>query len=297
MTAHPITLGIVALALVACCKAPAPPSLPGSGSGSAVSAAGDAAVPSSPTAESRARAVLQKQIDAALSKDEAVLRATFAPGAIVLTPEARESEQLVPADLFDVHGSEDTTAATISKLTAGGTSDVVWFYAELTAHTRLGDDLEAQESTSIIRVVELVAASESWRAVASSFTSSRQPQPSASNDEIERATTAEGPLTTLVGQSSALVQRMTPTALLVGPQRDQQAQGPDAARRAIAEWKLEPMIPVQRARDVRSSSWAFIQVNADHPDGAYTQRLTVQVFAVPARDGGWDVVLAQYLAQ
>lgn len=181
---HRFIPGVVVLVVVACCRSSAPV-VPGSAS--AVSSIDDAAVPNRPTPEARAREVLQKQIDAALANDERALRATFAAGSIVLTPAVRESEELSRRDIFDLHGSEATTAATITKLTAGGTSDVVWFYAELTTENQLGDDLEAHGSTSTIRVVELLAASESWRVVASSFTSSRPQRPGFSGARRVRA--------------------------------------------------------------------------------------------------------------
>ncbi len=240
---------------------------------------------------------MQTQLDAALAHDDAALRATLAPGSIALTPTARKADVVSSMDFLHRESSVDTERATITKLVADSTPDALWFYAEVTADYVLGDDVEAQRWTDTIRIVELVTSSEGWRSVASSFTAPRTPQSSAANDEIDGATTADGPLTKLVGTGEALARRMTSSSLLVGYQKEQDVVGPDAARASLAAWNLEPVSPFKRAREVTTASWAFSQLNADHVDGKRALRLAVQVFAVPAGDGNWNVVLAQYIAQ
>lgn len=147
------------------------------------------------------------------------------------------------------------------------------------------------------RVVELIAAAEGWRAVAGSFTHAREPQPAGDNTEVPGATAADGPLGRLAAQPGALATRLGPRAIVVGPTRSQLASGP-GARDALAAWKLEPLSRYQRAREIRTPAWGFVQAHLDRPaPDQLVERLSVQLFAVPAGGGAWSVVLAQYLAQ
>ncbi len=155
------------------------------------------------------RSVLEAQLKAALAKDKAALRATFVAESIVLTPATRKAAYATERDLLGLHGSEVAVSAGSTKLIAGGSGDAVWFYAELTIKTVVGDDREATTSEKTIRVVELLVASESWRAVASSFTTSHKPMPAADNQEIDGATMADGSLAKLVGTGATLACRRT----------------------------------------------------------------------------------------
>lgn len=257
--------------------------------------------PASPgtPAETRARAFLQQQIDAASRHDHGALLATFATDAIVFTPIARPPASASFAGIGDTGFDGVTTSkATIAKLVADGTTDAVWFYAEVATENEGPVDGEVMKGRSTTRVVELIAASESWRAVAGSFTSSREPQPSGDNTEVPGATSADGPLAKLAASPSALAAQLAPDAVAVGPTKKQLAIGGPGARNALTAWNLEPLSLYQRAREVRTATWGFVQANLDHPTpDKLIERLSVLLCAVPAGDGSWSVVLAQYLAQ
>ena len=303
-----LVAGAAACALAACGprgdRTPSPGG-PAGAAGAAGAAAGAAPARAGEAPEARARAFLQRQIEAALGGDRGALQATFAQGAVVLVPGApggRAPDSVSHFGIGDAgFGGVTSRRAAIGKLAAGGTADAVWLYAEVAIEYEGPVDGEVQKGRGMTRVVELIAAAEGWRAVAASFTAPREPEPSGDNAEITGATAADGPLAKLAAAPGALAASLGPDAIVVGPARRQLAiggPGTRATRDALAAWKLEPLSLYRRAREVRTEAWGFVQANLDRPapDGLI-ERLSVQLFAIPAGGGAWRVVLAQYLAQ
>lgn len=243
--------------------------------------------------EVRARQFLQHQIDSVAATPD--LEATFTPDAIVLV-----HGHSSPASIVTMFGIGDggpdgatTTKATITKLVAGGTADAVWFYADVTTEGHVPGGGGSNQSAT--RVVELIVASEKWRAVAASFGRGGKLQASDDNMEIPNATAADGPLAKLLGSTAAIGARLAPNAIAVGPTNEELASGA-GAKAALAGWKLDPLMIYQRAREVHKPTWGFVQAYIDHPqpDSKYIDRLIGQAFAVPKPDGTWSVVLVQY---
>lgn len=285
---HLFVLGAVVCGLAAC----------GPHGNQPVSSASPAPAKPGISAEARARAFLQQQIDAAGAHAHGALQATFVKDAIVFTPGARPPES---ASFFGIGDTGfdgvTTTKTTIAKLVADGTADAVWFYAEVATENEGPIDGAVAKGQGLTRVVELIVASESWRAVAASFTSPREPQPSGANTEVPGAT-ANGPLAKLAATPGALAAQLAPNAIVVGPTKKQLALGSPGARDALAAWQLAPLSLYQRAREIRTATWGFVQANLDRPTpDKLVERLSVQLFAVPTAEGNWRVVLAQFLAQ
>ncbi len=260
----------------------------------ATHASSAAAEPASSKPASRARAFLQHQLDVA--KDRDALTATFAAHSVILhhgvSTDARRASMLGIGD-----GGADgasTASARISNLLAGGNSEVVWLYAEVSTQDAGRGSRPGLKGTT--RVVELIASSADWRAVAASFGDGEKLQGAADNIEIENATDGDHSLAKLLSSPDALVVALAPDAIVVGPESAQVAQGKDA-KAALAKWALAPIVVYRRPRELHDSDWAFAQANYDQlAVPADKLRGIAQVFALPKPDGTWVVVLAQYRA-
>ncbi|HTR55426.1 MAG TPA: hypothetical protein VMJ10_32330 [Kofleriaceae bacterium] len=265
------------------------PPVAGSATGS------DHVKPAGMAPDARARELLQHQIELARTKPDD-LATTFGKSAIVIV-----GHRSTTADGIQTFGIGDgasvgatITKAEITKLVADGNGDAVWFYAEVTVQAK-GPNGEAGQP-GITRVVELLSGADQWRAVAASFESAGELQPSGSNKEIEDATTSAGPLAKLLASTTAISSQLAPNAIAVGPAAGQLAQGADA-KSALVGWKLDPLSPFQRAREVTQPTWGFVQAHFDHPhagDASLTDRVIGQAFGVPKSDGTWSIVLVQY---
>jgi hypothetical protein len=242
-------------------------------------------------ATAKAREILQRQIDATKAHDDSI-RQTFTSTAIISTQDKATSAEAVTFFGLADNGPDGTQndKATIANVAAGGNADAVWFYAEVATESSGPGGRESATT----RVVEVAAAAEQWRVVAAWFGQATELTPSADNFEIEGATSADGPLTKLLGSPSAVNAQLAPDAIVVGPKiavRDAQA------REALASWKLEPLTVYKRAREVTTSTWGFAQANLDHPDKQYVDRLTGLIVALPSSHDRWTVVLAAYVHQ
>lgn len=242
-------------------------------------------------AEAKAREILQRQLDATKAHDDSIQK-TFTADAVVFT-----HGKSTTADLVTHFGLADsgpdgvqTDKATIAKVLAGGNADAVWFYAEVATEMTGGDG----KTTATTRVVEIASAAAQWRVVAASFGEAAELAGSGANREVENATAADGPLAKLLGAPAAVSAQLAQDAIVVGPANV--ARGAEAAA-ALASWKLEPLSVFQRAREVRTPTWGFVQANLDHPEGKRVQRIAATLVAIPAANGQWQVVLAQYAAQ
>ncbi len=295
-------IGVIAVASIAglvACASPerAPPASGRASPPPTLTATPPPTVAVSSTAAQRSRAFLQRQIDAALRRDRAALVDTFSDDAIVLVPLASEPGEVTHFGIGDGFHGMKTTKASIATLIAGGSADAVWFYADVATENEFVDHAGIRNTVAqTTRVVELVSAAHGWRAVAASFTEARGPQPSGANPEIAGATDSDGTLAMLA--TDGAVASMAPDGLLVGPEAGQLATGPAAARTAITAWRLESLTRIPRPREIRTSSWGFVQGHLDQPrPDRLVNRLAFQLFCVPRRDGSWQVVLAQYLAK
>lgn len=276
-------LSLAALVATAACGNGAPPSPPPATAPPASSPAHPPAKPRVPPPETRARAFLERQIAFLTARDDtanghARFLATFAPDAIVWAqnrgPTRVASLDVVGIGAIDGPGGPTRDEA-IATLVAGGTDDAVWFTADV-ART-LGTE------KSIVRVTELVVGD---TAVAGSFSEPKSLEPMGELGEIPGATTHQpGPLAALVGDRDKLAAALSPDAIVVGP--DKSPPGNTLSR----AWPA-PIVPVGGAREVTSHGVTFVQLDADHPDGDHTDRLTVLLVALPDH----RVVLAQAAA-
>jgi hypothetical protein len=250
-----------------------------------------------PTAEARARAFLQQQIDLALAGKHDDLVATFAKDTIVLADDDNVSTANQVNNFAIGGGGADGASidkASIAKLVAHGTNDAVWFYAEVSTHSTGPGGGPGIGST---RVVELLTAASSWHAVAASFDAPDELQPAGMNTEIAGATNAPA-LAQPLATPSKLGAQLAPNAIAIGPTGDQVATSNAAT--ALAGWKLEPITLFKNAREVKGGGWAFAQASFDRPHPGrptLTDRGLAQLFAVPKPDGSSSIVLVQYRRQ
>lgn len=264
----------------------------GSGSKAAGSAAAAAAPMAPAAAEAKAREILGHQIDATKSGGDAI-RQTFTDDAIVFT-----EGKATTTDLVTFYGLADggpdgvqTDKATIAKLMAGGNADAVWFYAEVATENSVPS---GGKETATTRVVEVASAAQQWKVVAASFGEAHALHGAGSNREIQNATAADGPLAKLLAAPGTVAAQLAPDAIVVGPTAATQG---GSAKDALASWKLDPISVYQRAREVRTATWGFVQANLDHPDGTRTDRLAGLLVAVPGAGDAWTIVLAEYVSR
>ncbi|HEX4455266.1 MAG TPA: hypothetical protein VH143_30605 [Kofleriaceae bacterium] len=256
-----------------------------------------AGAPAGVDADTRARTLLQQQINLALAGKHDDLVATFSKDAIVLAGDDNVSTADQVNNFAIGGGGADGASidkASIAKLVARGTKDAVWFYAEVSTHSTGPGGGPGIGST---RVVELLTAASSWHVAAASFDSPDELTPAGMNTEIAGATGAPALAQTLATPSK-LGAQLASDAVAIGPTSDQVATS-DAAK-ALASWKLEPITLFKNAREVKGSGWAFAQASFDRPHPGrptLTDRGLVQLFAVPKPDGSWSIVLVQYRRQ
>jgi hypothetical protein len=244
-------------------------------------------------ADAKARTFLQHQIDSAKG-DGKDLVTSFTPDAVVLVHGSSSTADRVSMWGIGDSGPDGATTAkvAITKLVAAGTPDAVWFYADVTTQSR------GPGKPAVTRVVELIVASENWRAVAASFGMGAALQVSGDNMEIPNATGTDGPLTKLLASTSAIGGALDPNAIVVGPTDAQVKQG-GGAKGALLKWKLDPITLYKRSREVDRPTWGLAQVYYDHATAKPTdiERGIAQAFALPKSDGTWNVVLVQYRAE
>lgn len=280
-----------ALALMGCSQARNRANA-GSGSAAVAQAPAQATTTLAPAAaEAQARAILQRQLDATKANDDSIQK-LFTADAVVFTHGKSTTANAVTHFGLADSGPDgvQTDKATIAKVLAGGNADAVWFYAEVATEMTGGDG----ETTATTRVVEVASAAAQWRVVAASFGEAAELAPLGDNVEVDKATAADGPLAKLLGAPAAVGAQLAQDAIVVGPRTV--ARGGDAAS-ALASWKLAPLRVFQRAREVRTATWGFAQANLDHPTDKGIERIAATLVAVPAANGQWQVVLAQYAAQ
>lgn len=261
-----------------------------------------------PSPAERARAVVTAQLAALTDSDEAGLGATFAPDAVVLWPRAEPTVAKSGLDALDedlVGGSPhlDITKGTIKKLSVGGTADAIVIVAEL-ALTYDGAEpgFGRVKGTSVIHAVELLVdtGGGAWKVVAASFEPVETTDWGSSDEPggIPGASSA-GPLTPMLAAPTTLAAALDPGAAttVFGTGKGERAIGPAKAKKLLAGWRKLELAIIGAPREVRTATYGFAQATVRYKrkkgDPIYFRALLV---AVPAADGAWRVVAAQYVS-
>ena len=237
-----------------------------------------------PSPEARARAIIGAQLAAAHGTSDdnhAALAATFAPDAVVIaSDDVATGDAYVGRQLLGANGEPGT----VTRLIADGTPRAVWFDAELTMHGPSGD--------YPIRAVELAAADADWKVVAAAITPLRAFAPTHAQRTIDRATAA--------GRLTELLLSGSPSPLAVGPDATDLADDAVAAQRILADFaSRSPALGANVPREIVHADYGFVQVGVELTAGHANapSRALAQLFAVPAPNHSWSVVLVHYLAE
>jgi hypothetical protein len=251
--------------------------------------AGDAAAKPVVDASSRAREMLERQIEALKKSEEndPGLLATFDPDAVLLVPDARlvNDPTLGFRDAITQRAPHETvTQVSFSDLVAGGNDSAVWFTAILA--------VKQDSATYAIRVTELATADAGWKIAAAAFTVGSNPSAGRDAPRQFGNDTDAGPLTGLLLDPAQLADRLAPDASVVS--YTDRLQGA-AAKEVVA--KLPAMTLDGRPREVRGTRWGYTiaQLSYEETGRKFPLRVSALMIAIPAAtDGGWKVVALHY---
>ena len=242
-----------------------------------------------PALDETARAIVTAQLAASMSPD--AILATLTPDAIIMGNGsiAVASDSNAAAAVLGTLGRAPGVQTYLSRLEAGGTSDVMWFAADVALvggyDEVCGTDVQLLEVATVERG--------SWRVVALSFVSSSNA--TTTGDRL-------GP-----PRAGVLAQVMESPYKLYGALRDDRstmvllgnlgnrarlALGRDDARRAF-EFLRDRSAKLDGAVEVRRDRWGFavgeVVISADPHAGTSTSA-RAQLLLVGVRDGArWDI--------
>jgi len=242
---------------------------------------------------SRAKAILDAQIAAIKSGDEAALTGTFSSDAIVLVPDPRSAQAKTTGlreAIARLAPGEALKSFTVTKVVANANASAVWWSAECS--------VTSTKATTTIRLTELATADASWKVVAGAFAEVRPAEAAADASPIEdKSTTAAGPLTPLSGDAAQLDSHVASSAVVFGTDKGEAAFDAAAAHKLLKGWtKLKLSVP-GKSRELHGKEWGFAITNVDwqQPKEKVPARMSALVIGTPTGDG-WQVVAAQYTA-
>lgn len=243
--------------------------------------------------ERRVRDLLAAQTAAgALAGEDAqaaALQATFAAGATALELSGIVEATQLSGGAFRYAG--------IASLAVDGTPDAVWFAATLAStYVRRDDEPEGplpQANWFPERYTGLVVRDRGWKLVAVSpvlhlAAPGKFARPA--DTSIPHATPA-GPLTALVLSGPQLAAALSPTAIVLLPDRPAVGRGPGA----LGPWATRELALDPGGREVHGAGWAMMQADVRVADGS--ANLGVFAVAIPRAGGGWQPVFVQYVGQ
>lgn len=261
-----------------------------------------AKVPSSPTPEERAKALIERQIKA-LPDNNAAFLATLASGAGLFVPsfpvKLDDPNIDIGGQIAGMNPHAEMKSAKLTKLTAGGSSSMVWLAAELEITVLSSEPGEKPSTdTHAIRAVELLDAASEWKAVAASFTEARPLEQLRPTRGPIPSATAPGPLVKLLAASDELAAALASDQVIVyGTDKAERAIGQPAAKALLSKWRKLPLAIEEDAkvRETRTATWGYAMaiVNIPKPGGP-PFRMSAFLIAVPAANGTWSVVAVNY---
>lgn len=325
-----VRLAVVALALVAACKSrgadnAAGSNAAGSSAASAASAAGSAAAGSGaagsaaagsdavaagsgagsaaaapPEADNklpelRARELLEQQVALLAAGKNAELLALFAPGAVVLAPEARPADPSL--DLVGRIGKPGAPArATIGKVAVGSNLSAIWLTAELAV---TAGDGPARN----VRAVEVLDGAQGWKIAVASFAETGKPRRAESSPGAVPAPTEAGPIAALLAApeklAASLLDDEDASVFVLGSEPGERGDGLVNAKLLAYKWRKAAfeLAADDKVHEVRAAGWGYAigHVNRLAPPGA-PFRTSGLVVAIPSTSGGWSTVAAVFNA-
>jgi hypothetical protein len=283
---------ILSAVLIACSKeprangAPSPASPPSKAPASPPSKA--PAPPTASGASSRATTIMNAQVAAINTGEEAKLVDTFSDDAVVLVPDPRAAHGEttgLPQAIARLAPHDSLKSIKVDKLVAGANAGAVWWSAELTVTTT---------KTTTIRVTELATSDAKWKVVAGAFAAVRPAEAAADSAPIKAgSTTAAGVLTPLSGDIAKLDAALTHETVVFGTDKGEVAYGDAAAHAMLKKWSKLAFAIDGKPREMHGKDWAFAitNVNWQQPKEKVPARMSCLVIANPTA-----VVAVQYTA-
>jgi len=283
-----IALAVVGVALAGCPKKePSKPEgtrVPHDSAVAAVDAV--AAAPVDPSA--RAKMILDAQIAALKSPvtDDATLRATFDPAAVLLVPDPRAVKEPLSGftDAILRRAPHQTVLdVRYDNLVASGNQNATWFTCTLFIQ-RDGERVE-------VRVTELATAESGWKVAVAAFTEPDEPNVGKNPPaEIPHATT-RGALTELSLIPAKVPPLLEPATVVTGfMERYPSAQAATPFLEALPAMTTET-----KPREVHGNGWGFTLAQLSYGDGRkYPARVSVLVVAIPDGNNSWRIVALHY---
>jgi hypothetical protein len=230
------------------------------------------------TPEQRVRKLIARQIAASEIADdtarEQALHETFVEGTVMSTIGGGRPANEIEGNTF-AHGS-------IAALEVGGTTEAVWFDADLA--------FEYQAKTWALRYTGVAAKRSDWKIVAGSIVVDPMPIRGSGKPDGDPFPNSNPPdeLARLALDGAALSKALAPDAIIIGPEHER-GHGPGE----LGEWASRKLELDTNPREIVDPSWATLQANAVFPKG----NLGVFVVAVPESSGGWTPVFVQYIGK
>lgn len=233
----------------------------------------------------RAQQVLDAQLVAMQdpTEEDANLRATFDPAALVLiesAPDSISNARRGFRDAFTRRAPHETVESVrCDDLVANGTQHAVWFTCML--HVQQDDGLET------VRVTELLTEESGWRVAVAAFNEPGEPRAGKGSNEANATT----PLTLIATEPRRISELLEPGAVVTG---FEQRYATVAEARAFLGGL--PAMTLEYAPDeVSGAGWGYVIAQLTYEGGRkYPMHISILLIAI--RDGarGWRVVAVHY---
>ena len=254
-----------------------------------------------PSPGERAKALLEKQVKA-LPADNATLVATFANDAVVMLPRVAakvEPDLELGEQIAGMTPHAEMKGAKLGQVVAGGNASMAWVAAELEITVHSSEPGEASSTAAhTVRILELLDAASEWRVVAAAFAEVRSLEPLRQSLGPIPSPTSAGPLAKLLTAPDDLANALSADPVVVfGTDQAERGVGQAAAKALLAKWRKLPLAIDEndKVREVRTANWGFAMANVNITKGrGAPYRMSALLLAVPASNGTWSVLAANY---
>jgi hypothetical protein len=252
--------------------------------------------------EVRARELMKKQLALLPDGKNAELLAMFAPGAVVLVPDARPVD--VSLDLVSrialLNPHATLVSATITDMEVGSAPGAIWFDAELAiVVTSSEEGRPAHRIPHTVRAVELLDGASGWKVAVASFAETRKAAKGSTTPGEVPAPTAAGPLAALLADPKQIAEALPedPSPFVLGTEAGERAIGQANALLLATKWgKLKFELEAKdKVHEVHTAAWGYAigNVNLTVPKDIPC-RMSGLVLAIPKAPDGWTIVGVVY---
>lgn len=257
------------------------------------------------TPSQRGRKILDAQVASLTDSSKPKLELMFDPKSLVLGAFGGETLEAQGRDLKLIFagGSPHSVIkkAKVASFSGGGTESAVWFTAEIAITVRNHEpESKGPETRShTMRLTELVVADGgSWKVVASVLDQPLSPHSATFAPDPVHGSTTAGPLAALPASIAALKTALAndPGVVVIGTDKGERAVGPKAAKKQLDRWSKLKLEMDTKVREVRTTTWGYVQSNIDMVKGDLRYQMAVLLIALPSADGTWSVGAVHYTA-